>query len=95
MDDDILHLKVELKLLLNIPCCRFNTRYFFIHITQQKIYKKKQYIYIYKKITNSDIKPEQITFYYGETELYKDEQISTYNIYNYSTITTDINYNLR
>ena len=50
---------------------------------------------MYNKTHGRESKTKQIIVYYGDKELEKDEQISTYNIYNYSTITADINHNTK
>jgi hypothetical protein len=87
---ELLHLKVKLKLLLHIPCCRFNTLYFYTYNTIEDI--QKEAIQIYNKKNNDNLKITQITIYYGDKQLDPDEQISTYNIYNLTTLTTQINY---
>jgi len=40
------------------------------------------------------LKAEQITAFYGDKEIEKGDNISSYNIYNNSTIRTTINYNM-
>jgi len=92
-DGQLLYLKAKLKILLHVPCCRFTTIYLYTYNTLEDI--QKEAIKIFNKGTNREFKPEQITAFYSDTELEEDEQISTYIIYNYSTITTDINYNRR
>ena len=93
-DGELLHLKAKLKILLYVPCCRFNTLYFYTYNTLEDIQKEAANIY---NDPNGIIKrrPQQIKAFYGDTELQEHEQLSTYIIYNYSTITTDINYNTR
>jgi len=94
MDGELLHLKAKLKILLYVPCCRFNTLYFYTYNTLEDIRKEAANIY---NGPNGIItrRPQQIKAFYGDTELQEHEQLSTYNIYNYSTIKTDINYNIR
>jgi hypothetical protein len=87
---ELLHLKIKLKLLLHIPRCRFNTLYFYTYNTIEDI--QKEAIQIYNKKYNDNLKITQITIYYGYKQLDPDEQISTYNIYNLTTLTTEINY---
>ena len=90
---ELLHLKAKLKILLYVPCCRFNTIYFYTHNTLEDI--QKATINILNKRNNINIKPQQIKAFYGDKELQEREQLSTYNIYNYSTIKTDIDYNIK
>ena len=92
-NDETLHLKPKLKLILKIPCCRFNTIYLYTYNTLKDILKEAVKIY-YKK-TNSEIELWQMTAFYGDTELEKHEHLSTYNIYNNSTITINIDYNIK
>ena len=79
--------------MLVVPCCRYTTVYLYTHSTLEDI--QKEAIKIFNKGTNREYKPEQIKAFYAYNELEEDEQLSTYEIYNNSTITTDINYNTR
>ena len=92
-DGELLHLKAKLKILLYIPLCRFNTLYFYTYDTLEDI--QQEAIKILKRKTRGEYKPKQIKAFYGGKEIEENEQLSTYIIYNYSTITTDINYNTR
>ena len=92
-DGELLHLKAKLKILLYTPLCRYNTLYFYTYDTLEDI--QQEAIKILKRKTRGEYKPKQIKAFYGDTELQEHEQLSTYIIYNYSTITTDINYNTR
>ena len=91
-DGELLHLKAKLKILLYVPCCRFNTRYFYTYNTLEDIRKEAANIY---NEPNGIItrRPQQIKAFYGDKELQEHEQLSTHNICNYSTIKTDIDYN--
>ena len=44
-DHELLHLKVKLKLLLKVPCCRFSTIYIYTENTFKHI-QEKQYKYL-------------------------------------------------
>jgi len=79
--------------LLYVPCCRFSTVYLYTNNTLEDI--QKETIKILNKGNNRDLKHKQITAFYGDRELEEHEQLSTYNIYNYSTIKTHINYRIR
>ena len=92
-DGQLLHLKAKLKILLYVPCCRFNTLYFYTYNTLEDI--QKEVVKIYNNKRRDNLKPDQITAFYSDKELEEHEQLSTYIIYNYSTITTNINYKTR
>ena len=92
-DGELLHLKAKLKILLYVPMCRYTTIYLYTYNTLEDI--QKEAIKILKHKTRGEFTPDQITAFYGDKEIEEHEQISTYIIYNYSTITTNINYNLR
>ena len=49
MDGEVLHLKAKLKIVLYIPCCRFNTVYLYTYNTLEDI--RKQAADIYNKKT--------------------------------------------
>ena len=87
-DGEVLHLKARLKILLFVPCCRYTTIYLYTHNTLEDI--QAEAVNIFNNKRRDNLKPQQITAYYGDKELEEHEQISTYIIYNYSTITTDI-----
>jgi len=87
-DGELLHLKAKLKILLYVPCCRFNTVYFYTHNTLEDI--QKEAARIYNSTGGAATQPKKIGASYGLQELEEHEQISTYNIYNYSTIRTII-----
>lgn len=90
---ETLHLKAKIKILLYVPCCRYTPIYLYTNSTLEDI--QKEVLKIFNKRHNSDIKPKQIKAFYADTEIKEHEQLSTYNIYNYSTITTDIDYNIK
>ena len=90
---EVLRLKAKIKILLYIPCCRYTTIYLYTNNTLEDI--QKEVIKIFNKRHNSNIKPKQITAFYGDKEIEEHEELSTYNIYNYSTITADIDYNIK
>jgi len=85
-DGELLHLKAKLKILLYVPCCRFNTVYFYTHNTLEDI--QKEAAKIYNNSGGVARQPKQISASYGLQELEEHDQLSTYNIYNYSTIRT-------
>ena len=90
---EVLHLKAKIKILLYIPCCRYTTIYLYTNNTLEDI--QKEVVNIFNKWHNSNIKPKQITAFYGDKEIEEHEELSIYNIYNYSTITADIDYNIK
>lgn len=92
-DGQLLHLKAKLKILLYVPLCRYTTIYLYTYNTLEDI--QKEAIKIYNNDTRDNLNPDQITAFYAYKELEEHEQLSTYNIYNYSTITTNINYKTR
>ena len=77
-DGELLHLKAKLKILLDIPLCRFNTLYFYTYDTLEDI--QQEAIKILKRKTRGEYKPKQIKAFYGDTELQENEQLSTYII---------------
>ena len=87
-DNELLHLKVQLKLWLKIPCCRFTPIYVYTDITLKHIQEKN----IYNDKMKNNLKPNQIIMFYAGEEIGEEYDISMFNIYNHSTITTDINY---
>ena len=92
-DGQLLHLKAKLKILLVVPCCRYTTVYLYTHSTLEDI--QQEAINIYNNKRREQFKPDKIKAFYAYKELEEHEQLSTYNIYNYSTITTNISYNTR
>lgn len=92
---ELLHLKAKLKILLYIPCCRFNTVYLYTYNTLEDIRKQAADIYNTKNGGFITRQPKQIKACYGLTDIEEHEQISVYNIHNYSTITTTIDYNIK
>ena len=79
--------------MLHVPCCRFSAVNFYTNNTFENI--QKETIEIYNKWTKREFEPEQVKAVYGEQELEEHEQLSTDNIYNCSTIKTNINYRIR
>ena len=93
VDGELLYLKAKLKLYLYIPTLRFTTIYLYTFETLEQIQNKV--IEIYNSKNNIlQLKAEQITAFYGDKEIEKGDNISSYNIYNNSTIRTTINYNM-
>ena len=82
-DNELLHLKVQLKLWLKIPCCRFTPIYVYIDNTLKHIQEITTNIFNDKTMNN--LKPNQIKAFYGGEEIGDDYDI-------HSTITTYINY---
>ena len=87
-DGQMLYLKAKLKLILKIPCCRFTTVYLNTSDTLEDIQKRATEIF--KNGFGGRVKSNEITAFYGDTELTEDRELSSYNIYNYSTIKIDI-----
>ena len=90
---ELLHLKVKLKIMLYVPCCRFTTIYLYTYNTLEDI--QKEAIKIFNNEKSNKLKPKQIKAFYGHKEIQEDEELSTYSIYNCSSITTDISYNIK
>ena len=86
----MLYLKAKLKIILKIPCCRFTTIYLNTSDTLEDI--QKQATEILNKRHGDETNPKQITAFYGDTELTEDRELSTYNLYNYSTIKIEVKY---
>lgn len=89
IDGELLHLKVKLKIFLYIPTMRYTTIYLYTFETLKDI--KNKVVEIYKS-KNDILEPKNIKAFYGYNEIEENEQISIYNIYDKSTITTDFNY---
>ena len=79
--------------MLYVPCCRFTTIYLYTYNTLEDI--QKEAIKIFNNEKSNKLKPKQIKAFYGHKEIQEDEELSTYSIYNYSSITTDIRYNIK
>ena len=93
IDGELLYLKAKLKLYLYIPTLRFTTIYLYTFETLEHIQNKV--IEIYNSKNNIiQLKAEQITAFYGFKEIEKGDNISSYNIYDKSTIQAEINYNM-
>ena len=93
IDGELLYLKAKLKLYLYIPTLRFTTIYLYTFETLEHIQNKV--IEIYNSKNNIiQLKAEQITAFYGYKEIEKYDNISSYKIYNNSTIDVEINYNM-
>ncbi len=93
IDGELLYLKAKLKLYLHIPTLRFTTIYLYTFETLEHIQNKVIEIYNSKNDI-IQLKAEQITAFYGFKEIEKGDNISSYNIYDKSTIRTEINYNM-
>ena len=91
-DDELLYLKVKLRINLYVPCCRFTTIFLYTDGTLKDI--QKEAIKTYNINMGLSFKEQRIKAFYGDTEIIEEEELSTYNIYNNSTITTEI-YNNR
>ena len=87
---ELLYLHAKLKIRLNIN--RFKPYYYYTHDIIKQI---KTDIINIKENIGIQTEPQQIKIYYGDKNLDEDEQISTYNIYNNSTLNVDINYNIK
>ena len=87
-DGEVLHLKAKLKIFLYGPLCRFNVIYLYTNDTLENI--QKEAVRIYKEKMRADENPRKITASYGLSELEEHEQISTFNIYNHSTINSHV-----
>ena len=61
LDNELLHLKVQLKLLLKVPCCRFSTIYIFTDNTLKHIQEKTIELFIHK--LQIYLKPKQISVF--------------------------------
>lgn len=88
-DWQVLHLKPKLKIFLDIPLCGYPAIFLYTHNTLEDI--QKETIKIYENKWREKLKPEQITATYGDTELEEREHLSSYKIYNYSTLSIHIN----
>jgi len=64
-DGQLLHLKAKLKILLYVPCCRFNTLYFYTYNTLEDIRKEAAN---FCNEPNGIItrRPQQIKAFYGD-----------------------------
>ena len=89
-DNELLHSKVQLKLWLKIPCCRFTSIYVYTDNRLKHIQEVATRIFNDKM--NNNLKPNQIQIFYGCEEIGNEYDISMFTIYNHSTITIDINY---
>ena len=89
-DNELLHLEVQLKLMLKILCCRFSPMYVYTDNTLNHIQAKA--INGFNDKMKNTLKSEQIKAFYGGEEIGYDYDISMFKIYNYSTITTYIDY---
>ena len=89
-DNELLHLKVQLKLWFKIPCCRFTPTYVYTDSRLKHIQEIATIIFNDKM--NNNFKPNQIRMFYGGEEIGDEYDISMFNIYNHSTITIDKNY---
>ena len=87
-DNELLHLKVHLKSLLQVPCCRFSTIYIYTDNTLKHIQEKT--INIFNDKMKNNLTPKQTNLFYVGEELGDVYDVSMFNIYNYSTITRDI-----
>ena len=88
-DNELLHLKVQLKLWYKVPRCRFTPIYVYIDSRLKHIQEIATQI-VNDKIDNN-LKPNQIKTFCGGEEIGNEYDISTFNIYNHSTIAIDIN----
>ena len=86
----LLYLKAKLKIILKIPCCRFTTVYLNTSDALEEIQKRATEIL--NKRHGDETNPKQITAFYGDTELTEDRELSTYNLYNYTTIKIEVNH---
>ena len=93
-DGELLYLKAKLKLFLYIPTLRFTTIYLYTYEGLEHIQNKAIKIYNSKNDILK-LKTDNITAFYGDLEIEKEDQISSYNIYNNSTIQIHISYNRR
>lgn len=89
IDGELLHLKVKLKIFLYIPTMRYTTVYLYTFETLKDI--KNKVVEIYKS-NNEILTPKNIKAFYAYNEIEENEQISIYNIYDKSTITTYFDY---
>ena len=92
-DNELLHLKVQLKLLLKFPCCRFSTIYIYTDNTLKHIQEKA--INIFNDRMKNNLQPKQINGFHGGEEIGDDYDISMFNIHNSSSIATYINYDCK
>jgi len=89
IDGEVLHLKAKLKIFLYIPTMRYTTIYLYTDDTLKDIKNKVLELY---KSKNEILTPTNIKAFYGYNEIEEHDQISIYNIYDKSTITTTFNY---
>ena len=89
----MLHFKVQLTLLWKDPCCRFSAVYVYTDNTLKHIQEKA--INIFNDEMKNSLKPKQINSFYGGEEIGDGHDISMFDMFNYSTITTAIRYNCK
>ena len=84
-DNELLHLKNQVKLWLKIHRCRFTPIYVYTDNRLKHIQEIATRIFNDKM--NNNLKPNQIRMFYGGEEIGDEYDISMFNIYNHSTIT--------